>query len=197
MAQTTLQAPDSHTKLPTTRDETAEDGWSFKRIVDAIGEMFTELYGYETARVAAEAAQSTIQFVDVTISSAEILALNATPKTLVAAPGAGLALIFEGAVAFYDYGTAAYADIAAGEDIAIKYTNSSGLQVASIETTGFLDATADATRYAQAYRAASGVSSITPVANAALVAHMLSGEITTGDSPLLMRVYYRVVPTTL
>jgi hypothetical protein len=42
--------------------------------------------------------------------------------------------------------------------------------------------------------AASGVSDITPVANAALVLHMLTGEITTGDSPLHVRVFYRVVP---
>lgn len=197
MSQTTLQGPDSKTKLPTTRDETAENGWSFKRVLDSINTMFGEVYAFETARLAAEAAESAIKFVDVTVSSAEMLALNATPKQLVAAPGADLALIFEGAVAFLDYGAAAYAGIAAGEDLAVKYTDSSGLQVASCETDPFLTATADATRYIQPYRAASGASDITPVANAALVLHMLSGEITTGDSPLKMRVYYRTVPFTL
>lgn len=197
MSQTTLQGPDSKTKLPTTRDETAENGWSFKRIVDAINTMFTEVYGYETARLAVEATESAIKFVDVTVSSAELLALNATPKQLVAAPGAGSALIFEGAVAFLDYNAAAYAGIASGEDLAVKYTDSSGLQVASCETDPFLTATADATRYIHPYKAASGNSAITPVENAALVLHMLTGEITTGDSPLKLRVYYRVVPFTL
>lgn len=138
-----------------------------------------------------------VRYVDVTISSAELLALNATPKQLVAAPGANLALVFEGAVAFYDYGTAAYAGIAAGEDLSVKYTDGSGAAVGGCETTGFLDGTADATRYILPTAAASGVSQITPVANAALVAHLLSGEITTGDSPIKMRVYYRVVPTVL
>jgi hypothetical protein len=135
--------------------------------------------------------------VDVTVSSAEMLALNATPKTIVAAPGANLALIFEGMVAFLDYGSAAYAGIAADEDLAVKYTDSSGLQVASCETDPFLTSTADATRWVPGYRAASGNSAITPVANAALVLHMLTGEIITGDSPLKLRVYYRVVPTVL
>lgn len=130
---------------------------------------------------------------DVTVSSAEILALNATPKELVAAPGAGLALVFEGAVMFLDFNSAAYAGIATGEDLSIKYTNASGDEVSQIEATGFLDATADALRYALPATTAA----ITPVANAALVLHLLVGEITTGDSPLKVRVYYRVIPTTL
>lgn len=44
MAQTTLIGPDSHTKPPATRDENAESGWSFKRVVDAINTMFAEVY---------------------------------------------------------------------------------------------------------------------------------------------------------
>ncbi|MFA5951492.1 MAG: hypothetical protein WC807_14530 [Hyphomicrobium sp.] len=196
MAQTTLIPPDSHTKLPTTRDENAEEGNSFKRTVDAINAMLDDLYGYETTRVAAEAAQNTIQFVDVTITSAELLALNATPKTIVAAPAAGLANVLVDVVAYKAAGTA-YAGIAAGEDLSIKYTDSSGLEVAEIETTGFLDQTTAQTRYAKAFNAASGVSSITPVAAAALVMMLLTGEITTGDSDLKLRVYYRTVPTTL
>ncbi|WP_028136166.1 hypothetical protein [Bradyrhizobium japonicum] len=195
MSQTTLITPDSHTKLPTTRDENAEAGWSFKRIVDSINEMFTELYGYETARVAVEAVESQIKFVDVTISSAELLALNATPKTIVAAPGAGLALVLVGAVAYKAAGTA-YDGIASGEDLAIKYTDSSGTTLATIETTGFLDQTTAQTRAVEAYRAASGVNSFTP-SNTPLVMHLLSGEIATGDSDLKLRVYYRTIPTTL
>ena len=61
---------------------------------------------------------------------------------------------------------------------------------------GFLDQTSAQTRQATAYRAASGVNSSTP-SNTPLVLHMLVGEITTGDSPLICRVYYRVIPTVL
>lgn len=45
MAQTTIQGPDSENKLPNTRNETAENGWSIKRIINAVNAMFTELYG--------------------------------------------------------------------------------------------------------------------------------------------------------
>lgn len=141
-------------------------------------------------------AFSAVQHVDVTISSAQLLALNATPRQLVAAPGANLALIFEGIMIAKPAGVA-YAGIAAGEDLSVKYTDASGAEQTEIETTGFLDQATAQVRYAGAYRAASGIGSITPVANAALVLHLLSGEITTGDQPLNCRVFYRVVPTVL
>jgi hypothetical protein len=133
---------------------------------------------------------------DVTISSAELLALNATPKELVPAPGAGFALVLDSVVAYKAAGTA-YAGIAAGEDISIRYTDGSGTELAEIEATGFLDQATAQTRFAYPFRAASGISSVTPTANAALVAHMLTGEITTGDSALKLRVFYRILPTTL
>lgn len=195
MAQTTLVGPQNNSQELNTGDAT-ERGNSPKQIVDAINTMFTEVYGFETARLAAEAAQSTIQFVDVTVTSAQLLALNATPKTIVAAPGANLALIFEGMVAYKAAGTA-YAGVAAGEDLSVKYTDASGAEVAQCEVTGFLDQATAQTRYVRAQAAASGNSAITPVANAALVLHMLTGEIITGNSDLKLRVYYRVVPTVL
>ena len=126
------------------------------------------------------------------VTSAQLLALFATPQTLVPAPGAGLALIFEGALIQKPAGVA-YAGIAAGEDLAVKYTNAAGAEVAQCETTGFLDSVANQIRYARAHTAASGVSQITPVANAALVLHLLVAEIITGDSDLNIEVHYRVV----
>lgn len=133
---------------------------------------------------------------EVQLSSAQILALNATPITLIAAPGASKALIFEGAVIHKPAGTA-YAGIAAGEDLALKYTDASGAEVGQCEMTGFADQATAQARYIRPHTAASGVSSITPVANAALVAHMLTGEITTGDSVFNLRIFYRIVPTVL
>jgi hypothetical protein len=134
-----------------------------------------------------------VRSVDVTVTAAQMLALNATPKQLVAAPGTGYALVFVGAVVFLDYNSAAYAGIAAGEDLSVKYTDGSGLEVGALEATGFLDATADALRYVPP----KAVAGITPVADAALVLHMLTGEVTTGDSPVKLRVYYRRVPAVL
>jgi hypothetical protein len=137
-------------------------------------------------------ANEQLAYVDVTISSAELLALNATPKTIVAAPGAGKALVFENIQLFLDYNTTAYDGIAAGEDLSVKYTNAAGQQVASVEATGFLDASADALRYGY-----ETVQDKTPVANAPLVLHMLAGEIATGNSPLKVRTFYKVIPSTL
>jgi hypothetical protein len=195
MSQTTLIPPDSHTKPPATTLENKEQGWSFKRIVDSINTMFTELYLNESNRAASEAARSPIQFVDVTVSSAELLALFTTAKTLVPAPGANFSLVFESIVIHKPAGTA-YAGIAAGEDLTVKMTSSAGAVLATIEATGFLDQATAQTRQAQGYRAASGVNDTTP-SNNAIVLHMLTGEITTGNTGIICRVYYRVIPTVL
>lgn len=82
-----------------------------------------------------------IQWAEVSITNAEMLALRATPKTLVAAPGAGKVLEFVSAQLYFDY-TGAYTETA--DNMAIKYTDGSGAAVSqTIEATGFVDATAD------------------------------------------------------
>lgn len=125
----------------------------------------------------------------VKVTSAQLLALNATPQTIVEAPGEGKFLELVSATVHKPAGTA-YAGIAAGEDLAIKYTNGSGTQVnTSLETTGFLDQTTAETRVTHA----STTAAIEPVENAALVLQLLTGEITTGTSDLYVTVYYRVV----
>lgn len=189
MAKQTINGPVYDSQEFNTGDS-VERGDSPKGIADKLNDMFTELYDAD----ALVAAQSAIQFVDVTVSSAELLALFATPKTIVAAPASGLMNVFEGIVVSKPAGTA-YAGIAAGEDLAVGYTSVT-TPLATIEATGFLDQTTVQTRYAPAYKAASGVNSLTP-ANSAIVLGLLVGEIITGDSPLNCRVYYRVIPTVL
>lgn len=130
---------------------------------------------------------------NVTVSSAELLALNMTPKQLVAAPGAGKALILVDAQFNLPYNSAAYAGIAAGEDLEIRYTNGSGQLVATIETAGFLDQTASQNRHI--YPA--DTAAITPVDNGALVLDLAVGEIITGNSPLKVRVRYREITLAL
>lgn len=130
------------------------------------------------------------------ITSAQLLALNATPISIVTAPGAGLAIVPYLVTVRIDAGTA-YGGIAAGEDLVLKYTDGSGGQCSSvIETTGFLDQTTAQVRYAgMPGSTGSTAGSVVPVANAAVVMHLLSGEITTGNSPLYVKVWYYVVPT--
>lgn len=131
---------------------------------------------------------SMLKSVAFTVSSAELLALNATPKSLVAAPGAGNIHIPVTIAIKLTYATAAYAGIAAGEDLIVAYTNASGAQGIVVETTGFLDQASDQLRLANAVAAA-----ITPVANAALVLALASGEITTGGGALSGTLWYRTV----
>jgi hypothetical protein len=124
----------------------------------------------------------------ITVTSAELLALFTTPKAIVPAPAAGYAVIPVDARLFLDYNSAAYDGIAANEDLVLRYTDASGNIAATIEATGFLDASADAHRHA----IFSGL--IVPTAAAALVLHMTTGNIATGNSPLRIRVRYRTVP---
>lgn len=130
----------------------------------------------------------------VTITSTQLLALNATPQELVPAPGAGFALIFKGALIQKPAGTAYVED--ATDDLSVSYTDASGLEVGRVDSTGFLDQTTNQIRFVNPYHAASGLSGITPVVNAALVLHLKNGEIITGDSDLNIEVLYDVVDTT-
>lgn len=128
----------------------------------------------------------------VTVTPAQILALNATPITLVPAPGAGIVLDFLGAIAVYDYNSAAYA-VDANEDLVIRYTNGSGaIASTTLEATGFLSATSDQIRTFKPI-----VTDLAPVANSPLVLHMLNGEVIAGNSPLRLTVFFRKVATGL
>lgn len=130
------------------------------------------------------------------ITSAQVLALFATPQSVVPAPGAGLAIV-PSLVAIHKPAGTAYAGIATGEDLVLKYTNASGAQISSvIETTGFLDQTTAQTRVAR-FPVSTGATAgdVNPVANAAVVLHLLVGEITTGDSALHVRVWYDIIKT--
>lgn len=132
------------------------------------------------------------------VSSALLLALNATPQTVVAAPGAGKAVVVS-ALQLYKPAGVAYAGIAAGEDLALRYTDASGAIVAECETTGFLDQTTAQMRfvYPVVAGATAPIGSVTPVANSPLVLHMLVGEIITGDQPLFYKVWGRTINTVL
>jgi hypothetical protein len=128
------------------------------------------------------------KMIRVEVPASAVLTLNATPFTLVPAPGAGKLTEFLGAIAMLDYAGTAYAGIAANEDLVIKYTNAAGVVVSNtLETTGFLDATSDQFR---TFKAIS--TDLTPVPNAPLVLHLLNGEVTTGNSPLILHVSYRI-----
>jgi hypothetical protein len=132
-----------------------------------------------------------VNYVEVAITAAQMKALRATPKPLVAAPGTGYVLEFISALFIYDY-TAAFTESA--DDIAVKYTDGSGATASTtLDATGLLDATSDQIRTLKAIS-----TDITPVANAALVLHNTGdGEWGGTGSPCRVKVAYRVHATGL
>ena len=137
-------------------------------------------------------AVSTVQYAEVEISVAEILALFTTPKTLVAAPGAGKVLEFISLLLAYDWVSVAYTPGSAG-NLQVKYTDGAGAAASTTEAvTGFLNLEADALRTLDKIELTT-----TPVANAPLVLTVATESPTAGDSPIHAKVAYRVHATGL
>lgn len=134
-----------------------------------------------------------VQYVDVSLTNAEMLALRATPKTLVAAPAAGSVNEFISISLFFDY-TGAYTESA--DNMAVRYTNGSGVVVSStIEATGFVDATADT--MVRGVAITDAIVAKTGCDAQALVLHNTGdGEYGGGNAANVVRarVAYRVVP---
>lgn len=159
-----------------------------------VGNPLANLTGYDTEiQYGIEGLKKT------TITSAQLLALNATPQIIVPAPAAGFANIFQGMALYKPAGTA-YAGIAATEDLAAKYTGTSGQQVSGyVEPVGFLDQATAQNRYVGpvASIGTTTAGDVTPVSAAAIVLHLLVGEIITGTSDLIVWVWYRRIPIVL
>ena len=156
----------------------------------ADGAVTTDKLG-ANAVTSAKLATSTIQTVTHTVTSAELKALNATPQQIVAPPEGGNVLIVTD-WAISTIGGTPYSGIAAGEDLALKYTDASGNKAAQdIEATGFLDQATPEVRLAAGVGGLS--SNVTPADGAPLVLHMLTGEITSGNFDLKVTVNYRVI----
>ena len=125
-----------------------------------------------------------------TITSAEILALNATPKELLAAPAAGYVHIVEEIELLLDYDSAAYvAD--AGEDLTIEYSGGTDLITFDNDSNDFLVGTADERRLIKP--TIYDEIDLATIDAEAINATILVGEVATGDSDVKWRIRYRTV----
>jgi predicted RecA/RadA family phage recombinase len=142
--------------------------------------------------------ETTIKYATVNLTNANIKALRATPKELVAAPGANKIVEFVSAVLFLDYGANVLTESA--DNLAVRYENTTGaLASQAIEATGFIDATADTLTNAlpkidAIVAAASGL-------NKALVLHNTGDGEYAGnagaDTVIKVKVAYRVHDVTV
>ncbi|MEE4113328.1 MAG: hypothetical protein V2I40_10975 [Desulfobacteraceae bacterium] len=91
---------------------------------------------------AGSASDSLLKTDTVEITNSQLKALRATPKVLVAAAGADKMIELVSAVLILDYGSEALTESA--DNLIIEYASSGVDATAAIETTSFIDATADA-----------------------------------------------------
>jgi hypothetical protein len=120
------------------------------------------------AITSAKMSEAVMKVVKVTLTNAEIKALRATPKTLVAAPGANKVVQYVSAILKLKAGANVLTETA--DNLGVKYTNGSGVQVSEdIEVTGFIDQAANTQTNAPAKKDAIVVSS--GAENKALVLH--------------------------
>lgn len=132
----------------------------------------------------ATAADGAIKKAEVTLTSAQILALNTTPIDIVAAPGAGKAILPISGYAYVDFGTAAYAT-----NTDIDIVDATAPTVSLFTAATVLAATAD--EYAYLRETAATAAIIT--ANSALQVTEVTGDPVTGDGTCKVVVYYQEV----
>lgn len=126
----------------------------------------------------------------VSLTSANLLAMNATPVTVVAAPGAGYALDFVSAVLIYDSTLTAYVN---GGVITINY-GSGGAAVSTNLAATFLTGAGDKVYNMQKLNAAGGY---TMPVNTGLVITNAAAPFITGTGVCRLYITYKVYTTNL
>lgn len=129
----------------------------------------------------------------VNLTNAQIKALRATPKTLVAAPGATKSIELISAILKLTAGANVLTE--AADNMAIRYTDGSGVIVSqTIEATGFIDQAANT--FTNALPKIDAIAAATGALNQALVLHNTGdGEYAgnaAADATMRVRIVYRV-----
>jgi len=138
------------------------------------------------AVTSAKMAEDLVRTVQVNLSSANILAMNATPVTLIAAPGAGKIVIVEDILLKMVTTATAYAN---GGAVEFRYTDGSGAKVTADIAAAVITAGAGTT-----YTKVGGViASLTPVANAPIVITNATAAFITGTGTGVLTIKYRIV----
>lgn len=118
----------------------------------------------------------------VTLTSAQILALNTTPITLISAAGAGTIIVPITYSARLNFNTTAYTG---ANNLELRYTNGSGTKPLADVTAAFINSAA--TAY---YVGADGA--VVAAVNAPLVAFVPTANPAAGDSTMTIEIFYQV-----
>lgn len=134
-----------------------------------------------------------LKYATVSLTNADIKALRAAPKTLVAAQGANKVIEFISAALKLVAGTNVLTEDA--DNLAVRYTNGSGAAVSqAIEATGFIDQAADT--ITNALPKIDAIAALSASANKAIVLHNTGdaefGGNAANDATMVVKVVYRV-----
>lgn len=126
------------------------------------------------------------QVVQVTVPTASVLTLNSTPVTLVAAQGAGTAIVIDEITLKLVFNSVAYTG---SNNLEFRYTNGSGAKVTADIAAAVLNASSGTN-----YNIVKGVvTALVPVANSPVVVFVPTANPGAGNSDLVFTVTYRVL----
>lgn len=131
---------------------------------------------------------------EVELSSAELLTLT-SPKLIIEAPGTGKKITITSVSMFLDYNATAYVDPSASE-LVLAYKDTSGAKLTTIPLADFIVNTEDSAMEASPNGIVSGGDNASTWEDQPVVAY-LTQAITTGDSPVSLKITYRIDDTNL
>jgi hypothetical protein len=137
-------------------------------------------------------ADTLLHYVAVPITAAAFNGAYAAPVVLVAAPGANKLLVLDKVQLLMTYGTAAYA---AGGVAAIQYdvtANGAGVIASTTLSAATFQATAST---GWNFNAGVVAETFTTCVNKSLALSNITGAFTTGNSPMVAHVWYKIIPT--
>lgn len=143
------------------------------------------------AVTSAKTDEELVQNLNVTISSASIDALNATPYTVIAAPGADKFIDVISVIGHVNFSSESWNNATASDSLTFRYTDGSGVVVASLSN-DFVETASDG--YTAIAERVTGQSGQTlPVTGAPIVAEIANDLAIDGATTFTFEILYRVV----
>lgn len=162
-------------------------GYSYPKDSPSSGFKSAGISAFGSPEYAEEAVDQGTRWVELKLTSAQVKTLNQTPVLAITSPGSGKMLIPIGVYGFLDYESAPWA-FNSNNHIDIEYGGGqSGNIGVSIGEDKLGEATADTATYTPAQE-------VVGSSNTALYVHTSGGNPTVGDSPIWLRIYYKIVP---